>query len=136
MAAAYISQLKERIEGLKMMKELIAGDDGGNFREGSRGGRGVDGGGAVQSDPSLPVVDLREWDSGLELTLISGACKNLKLHETLSILEEEGAEVVSASISRAGDKVIHSIHAQERISRVGMETTRIRERLQDMLYSL
>ncbi|KAI4329555.1 hypothetical protein MLD38_027931 [Melastoma candidum] len=137
MATTYISQLKERIEGLKMMKELIAGDGGGHSGEGSRDGHAVDGGGAFQSDPNplLPVIDLREWESGLELTLIIGESRNFGLHEVLSILEEEGAEVMSASISRVGDKVIHSIHAQERISRVGVETTRICERLRDLLYS-
>ncbi|KAJ6411730.1 hypothetical protein OIU84_008331 [Salix udensis] len=46
---------------------------------------------------------------------------------------EEGAEVVSASYSTVGDKVFHTIHAQVRILRVGVETSRVWERLQELI---
>lgn len=60
----------------------------------------------------LPVIDLRDLGSSLELMLISGLNKNFMLYEVITVLEEEGAEVVSASVSTVGDKVFHSLHAQ------------------------
>ena len=60
----------------------------------------------------LPVIDLRDMGSSLEVMLISGLNKNFMLYEVISVLEEEGAEVVSASVSTVGDKVFHSLHAQ------------------------
>ncbi|KAI3429986.1 BHLH domain-containing protein [Psidium guajava] len=126
LAAEYIAQLKERIEKLKMKKEIAAG----------RGGQALDGGGVRRASP-LPVVNIRDWDSGLEVTLISGSgqSRSFMLYEVISILEEEGAEVVSASISNIGDKVFHTLHAQVRLSRVGVETSRVRQRLHELVYS-
>ncbi|XP_030531365.1 transcription factor bHLH168-like [Rhodamnia argentea] len=125
-AAEYIAQLKERIEKLQMKKELVAG----------RGGLSLDGGAAWPTS-TLPVVNIRDWDSGLEVTLISrcGTSRSFMLYEVISILEEEGAEVVSASISHIGDKVFHTLHAQVRLSRVGVETSRVSQRLHELVYS-
>ena len=51
--------------------------------------------------------------SSLKLVLISGLKKKLMLlHQVTNILEEEGAEVVSASFSVVGHKVFHIIHAK------------------------
>ncbi|KAF2314693.1 hypothetical protein GH714_030046 [Hevea brasiliensis] len=60
----------------------------------------------------LPMIELREMGSSIEVILISGLKKNFMLYEVITILEEEGAEVVSASFSTVGDKVFHTVHAQ------------------------
>ena len=63
----------------------------------------------------LPVIDLRDLGSSIEVIVISGLQKNFMLYEIISILEQEGAEVVSASFFTVGDKVFHTIHAQVHI---------------------
>ncbi|XP_034672672.1 transcription factor bHLH162-like isoform X1 [Vitis riparia] len=123
-AANYIKQLKERIEELKGRKELATRVSGTNNNL-------ID---AVMIGLRLPVIDLRDLGSSLEVMLISGLNKNFMLYEVISVLEEEGAEVVSASVSTVGDKVFHSLHAQVKISRVGVETSRVWQRLQELIY--
>ena len=59
-----------------------------------------------------PFFELRDHGLCLEVILISGRGKNFMLSEVISILEEEGAEVVSASFSVIGDKIFHTLHAQ------------------------
>lgn len=156
MAATYIKQLKDRIDGLKRRKDQLA------VRANSPIG-GMGAGPTASVGVKLPVIQLREWDSGLEVSLISGVNKNFRLYEAISILHEEGAEVVSASFSTIGDKIFHTLHAQVgqliisvsnhslikiqsghlnrlmnfvqvRISRVGIETSRVWQRLHELTY--
>lgn len=98
-AAAYIKHLKERIEKLKKIKEqamVISGANNNKIMMGLR----------------LPIVELRDLGSSIEVVLISGLKKNFMMYEVITIIEEEGAEVVSVSFSTVGDKVFHTIHAQ------------------------
>ncbi|BBH03830.1 hypothetical protein Prudu_014801 [Prunus dulcis] len=107
LASSYIKQLRERIENLKERKE-----------KGMRSQLGIDANSTIDADNAmmvrsrLPVLELRDSGSSIEVMLISGLNKNFMLFEVISVLEEEGAEVVSASFSTVGDKIFHSIHAQ------------------------
>jgi len=65
----------------------------------------------------LPIIDLRENGSSIEVILITGLQKNFMLSEVLSILQE-GAEVVGASFSAVGDKLFHTIHSQVYIQKI------------------
>ncbi|KAF8037184.1 hypothetical protein BT93_B0174 [Corymbia citriodora subsp. variegata] len=123
-ATAYINQLKERVEELKMRKELAMRSNGLS-KSGSRHPPSL----------SLPIVKLGFWDSGLEVMLISGVDKNFTLSEAISILKEEGAEAVCGNISAISDKVFHTIFAQVRLLRVGVDTSRICERLHQLVFS-
>ncbi|KAK9278846.1 hypothetical protein L1049_028425 [Liquidambar formosana] len=123
-AATYIKKLRERIEELKGMKQLAMGNTGistGNITE------------PMMAGLILPVVELRDLGSSLEVVLVSGLKKNFMLYEVIVILEEEGAEVVHASFSTVGDKIFHTIHAQVKISRVGVDTPRVWQRLQELI---
>nr|KJB30292.1 hypothetical protein B456_005G136000 [Gossypium raimondii] len=82
-----------------------------------------------------PVLELRDLGSSIELVLITGLNKNFMLYEVISIFEQEGAEVVSASFSTVGGKIFHTLHAQAKLSRVGVETTRVCQRLQELIKS-
>ncbi|KAE8124195.1 hypothetical protein FH972_019101 [Carpinus fangiana] len=124
LAASYIKQLRERGEELKGRKEQA-------MRIGSSSDTIND---KMKIGTKLPLIDLREFGSSIEVILITGLQKNFMLSEVLSILQEEGAEVVSASFSAVDDKVFHTIHAQVRISRLGVETSRARQRLQDLVF--
>ena len=117
-AAAYIKQLKERVDALKRRKE------GGGGRAATAGS------GAVR----MPVVEVRCQDGAtLDVVLISEAGRPLKLHEVITALEEEGAEVVSASFSVVGDKIFYTIHSQALSPRIGLDAARVSERLHDLL---
>ncbi|KAF3437049.1 hypothetical protein FNV43_RR19802 [Rhamnella rubrinervis] len=120
-AASYIKQLSGKIDKLKVEKEeAVKAKEGSNVN--------------IMIGSRLPVIELKDMGSSIEVILISGLNKNFMLSEVVSVLEEEGAEVVSASFSTVGGKVFHSLHAQVKISRVGVETTRVWQRLQDLIY--
>ncbi|KAA8542658.1 hypothetical protein F0562_023843 [Nyssa sinensis] len=123
-AAIYIKQLKERIEELQRRKELelknIATNNSSND--------------IMMLGPRLPVVELRDTGSGIEVLLISGLKKNFLLYKAIRIVEEEGAEIVSASFSTVADKVFHTLHAQVKVSRVGADTSNMYQRLQELVY--
>ena len=105
LAAAYIKHLRERIEKLKEMKEQVM-----KSMEASSSSNIMNKTASVGL--SLPVVELRDLGSSIEVVLITGLNKNFMLYEVISILEQEGAEVVSASFSTVGGKIFHSLHAQ------------------------
>lgn len=102
-STSYIKQLRERVEKLKSRKEQVIMSLGSSSNTIEK----------MKIGSKLPIIDLREFGSStIEVILITGLQKNFMLSEVLSILQEEGAEVVSASFSAVGDKVFHTIHAQ------------------------
>ncbi|KAI4303860.1 hypothetical protein MLD38_039447 [Melastoma candidum] len=135
-AAAYITQLKERIDSLKMRKELLMRNNGDQPHVGDYDTAMIDKSvyGSKRKRSAL-VIDLKEWDSGLDLTVISNENNKCMLYKVISILEEEGTEVVNASVSKVGNKFLHTIQAQVRICRLGVETTRVCQRLEDLACS-
>lgn len=70
------------------------------------------GGSGSNINNNMPVLELRDLGSSIEVMLISGVNKNFMLYEVITVLEEEGAEVVSANFSTVGDKIFHTVHAQ------------------------
>ncbi|KHN34305.1 hypothetical protein glysoja_016633 [Glycine soja] len=127
LATTYIKRLKERIEKLKGEKEkimnmMMSSNQNNNsiFNIGSQ----------------LPLLEIKDLGSGIEVMLISGLNKNFMLYEVISVLEEEGAEVVTANFSTVADKIFYTVHAQVKISRVGVEPTRVYQRLQELIAPL
>ncbi|KAF5205695.1 Transcription factor bhlh [Thalictrum thalictroides] len=117
-AAAYIKGLQERVEELKRKKQFLLGTTTNPMWGGIK----------------LPVLALRDMESSLEVVLISSSLhKNFMFYQVISILDEEGADVVNASFSTVGDKVFHTIHSQVRSSRVGVETSRLYQRLEELI---
>ncbi|KAE8719765.1 putative Polygalacturonase 2 [Hibiscus syriacus] len=108
LAAAYISHLRERIETLKKSKEesMKSVEPSGSITEST----------VARAPVSLrsPMVELRDLGSRIELVLITGLNRNFMLYQVISILEQEGAEVA-------------------KLSRVGIETTRACQRLQELI---
>ncbi|BAT79530.1 hypothetical protein LR48_Vigan04g058400 [Vigna angularis] len=122
LAARYIKQMRERIEKLKRQKEQAMLNQSSERK--------------MFVDTKLPIPELRDLGSGIEVMLVSGLNKTFMLYEVISVLEEEGAEVVTASFSTVGDKLFYVVHAQVKISRVGVETTRVKDRLQEFIAPL
>ncbi|KAH7856342.1 hypothetical protein Vadar_000328 [Vaccinium darrowii] len=136
--ATYIKQLKERVDELKARKAIAMGNNMNTSGSGSTDTNMIDREATASSMAEhfrLPVVELRELGSSLEVNLVTGLKKNFKLCEVISVLDEEGAEVVSANFSTVGDRVFHTIHAQVKVSRVGVETPRLYQRLKDLVCS-
>ncbi|GAB4845649.1 hypothetical protein Ancab_039050 [Ancistrocladus abbreviatus] len=126
-ATSYITQLRERVEQLKRKKEEAMSS---NKR--AKHNQVQDDRKAATEDMPLPVIKLRDFGSCLEFVLISGLQKRFMLYEVISVLQEEGAEVVSVNFSTSGNKVFHTLHAQVKSSRVGIEISRICERLHEL----
>ncbi|KAK9284755.1 hypothetical protein L1049_023932 [Liquidambar formosana] len=119
LATTHVKHLQERIEELKQAKELLKGD---NNRTQKR-----------KRGAIAPVINLRNFESALEVNLISGPDKKFMLHEVITALEEEGAEVIAASHCTVGDMVSYIIHSQAISSRIGIEPSRVDERLKKLI---
>lgn len=119
-AAAYIKQLKSRIDELRRRKQSRAGNGGSSSSSGNGKGNGE----------MLPVVEVRQQENAaVDVALVSEAGKPFKLHEVIAVLEQEGAEVVSASFSAVADKIFYTIHSQALCPRIGLDAARVAHRL-------
>ncbi|KAG5536856.1 hypothetical protein RHGRI_024329 [Rhododendron griersonianum] len=123
-AGTYIKLLEKRVEELKARRVALA--------MGNHDGTDNDGNTSIRIE--LPVVELREClGSSLEVVLITGLKKNFAISEAIVVIEDEGAEVVSASFSTVGDKVFHTLHAQVKVCRVGVDTAKVCQRLKELV---
>uniref|UniRef100_A0ACD5VF46 Uncharacterized protein n=1 Tax=Avena sativa TaxID=4498 RepID=A0ACD5VF46_AVESA len=125
-AAAYIKQLKGRIDELKRRKQ---GGGAGGCSSSSASGNKASSSTTAAPAASLPVIEVRHQDATLDVALVSEAGKPFKLHEVIAVLEQEGAEVVSASFSVVGDKIFYTLHSQALCPRIGLEADRVSQRL-------
>nr|QFU85211.1 bHLH10 [Diospyros kaki] len=136
-AATYIKQLKERRDELEARREAAAAASGQQLRINKKKKKNVvsdddDGDGGMMYGFRAPVVEFRELGSIIEAVLISGLKNKFMLCEVIRVLQDEGAEVVSASCCTKEDRVFHTLHAQVKVSRVGVETSRVYQRLQEL----
>ena len=97
-AAVYVSQLQKRMEELKQRKEQLEAEDI-SLQAMTRG-------------TISPVIDITDLGSAVEVNLIAGTDTKFALCDIISILEEEGAQVLSATYHNAGNKVLFSVHSQ------------------------
>nr|GLL41277.1 uncharacterized protein LOC109176442 [Ipomoea trifida] len=108
-ATNYIKQLESNINELKARKDSL----------------------------QLPVaiaVNESEGGESLEINIVCGSeNKKLKMDKVFRILQEEGAEVVSATNSTVGLKIYHTILCKAFSPRIGMDTIRIQERLNNFI---
>ncbi|KAG5536851.1 hypothetical protein RHGRI_024326 [Rhododendron griersonianum] len=123
-AGTYIKLLEKRVEELKARRAGLA--------MGNHDGMDNDNNTSIRIE--LPVVELREYlGSSLEVVLITGLNKNFAISEAIGVIEDEGAQVVSASFSAVGDKVFHTLHAQVKVCRVGVDTAKVCQRLKELV---
>ncbi|KAL6626574.1 hypothetical protein ACP70R_030300 [Stipagrostis hirtigluma subsp. patula] len=138
-AAAYIKKLKERVDELQEKKnsaQLVAGMRGGG------GGASTSAVATASAEEAAadeevvaPVVEVRHHpdESNLDVVLISSVERPFKLHEVITVLEEEGAEIINASYSVAGRKIFYTIHSRAFSPRIGIEVSRVSERLRELV---
>ncbi|XP_017216185.1 transcription factor bHLH162 [Daucus carota subsp. sativus] len=121
--AAYIKELKERIDELKVKKQLLTPMSSSSHTSSP-----------ASSSFIVPVVELRELgSSNIEVVVVSGLAKNFRLCDVISVLQEEGTDVISINVSSVGDRVFHTLHAQVKVCRVGVDITRVWQRLQELM---
>ncbi|PSR89590.1 Transcription factor bHLH36 like [Actinidia chinensis var. chinensis] len=123
-AVTYINQLTQRVDELKAKREIAMTNTCTNNN--TRDTR-------LFGTYELPVVELKDLGSIFEVVLITGLEKNFMMHQVISVLEDEGADVVSASFYTLGAKVFHTFHAQVKVSRFGVDTSRVYQRLQELI---
>ncbi|WVZ10705.1 hypothetical protein V8G54_015235 [Vigna mungo] len=113
LAATYIKHLRERIEKLKGEKEQAM-----KMMRTTQTNNGI-----FNIDSELPLLEIKELGSGIEVMLISGVNKNFMLYEVISVLEEEGVEVVAANFSTVDNKIFYTVHAQGISKASGIDCT-------------
>ncbi|XP_038992355.1 transcription factor bHLH168-like [Hibiscus syriacus] len=80
-----------------------------------------------------PVVSFRDWDSNLEVNLIIGLDMGFALSDFINILQEEGADILSATCHHVGDRAIYTILSQAIYPRIGIATSSVHERLKSLI---
>ena len=84
----YLKDLKKRIDELNAKKEEL------------------------KEDLVLPAIEMSEKGPILEVNLVTSLKKGFTLHEVISILEEEGAQVLSANYSTSKNRIFYTISSQ------------------------
>ncbi|XP_015163140.1 uncharacterized protein [Solanum tuberosum] len=125
-AITYIEKLKERVDVLKRRKDKIiaqgTSDDSNKFMPSTS-----------CTTIKIPMIEVRELGSTIEVILVSCLQKKFTMQEVIIILEQEGAQVVTANFSTIGNKVYYTIHAQVKITRLGVDASRVYSRLQNLI---
>ncbi|KAJ8622965.1 hypothetical protein MRB53_031494 [Persea americana] len=123
-AADYIKKTEKRINELKRKRDLVMAAEGIN----------KDTSGEMMTGLRLPIVELSDLGPILKVVLISGLENNVMLSDVITVLEEEGAEVVSANQYSVADSCFHVLHSQVSSSRVGYESERVHKRLKEIVH--
>nr|CAB3472542.1 unnamed protein product [Digitaria exilis] len=124
-AASYIKKLMERVDELEEKRSsaqllMAAATRGGSGSASTSAATTTTSGGARSSEEAAeesmeaPVVEVLQHHDGssLDVVLISSVERPFKLHEVVTVLEEEGAEIINANLSSAGRKIFHTIHCR------------------------
>ncbi|KAI3807041.1 hypothetical protein L1987_22961 [Smallanthus sonchifolius] len=131
---AYIEQLRKRIEVLKDKRDealRTVNDD----IESNRCCNVKDNRSVVSCEGVSPssTVEVQELDGGLKVTLISSSRRKVLFSKIISIVEDGGAEVVKGGYTTVGDKVIYTLHAKARVTRIGIEVTSVHQKLLELM---
>ncbi|KAL3511285.1 hypothetical protein ACH5RR_030686 [Cinchona calisaya] len=111
-SSTYVKILQKRIRELEAKKEELKSETSTSAK-----------------DSTLQAIEVIEKGSIVEVNLVTGLNKGFMLHEVINILEEEGAQILSANYSASTDRVFCTISSQAFSSRIGIETSRVHERL-------
>ncbi|KAL6658542.1 hypothetical protein ACP70R_004128 [Stipagrostis hirtigluma subsp. patula] len=124
-AVAYIKELKGRVDQLQQQRSSTAQIVDATMRGGGEGAStsaaGIREETNEEMDAAAPpaVVVLHQppdgASSGLDVAVVSGverALPYLMLHEVITVLEEEGAEVLNATLAVTGGKIFCTVHSR------------------------
>ncbi|GMJ03654.1 hypothetical protein like AT1G10586 [Hibiscus trionum] len=80
-----------------------------------------------------PVLSIRDLGSNLEVNMITGLNMGFALSDFINILQEEGADIISATCHHVGDRAIYTILSQAIYPRIGIATSSVHERLKTLI---
>ncbi|KAF7020088.1 hypothetical protein CFC21_033207 [Triticum aestivum] len=137
-AASYIKKLKERVDDLQHKKASaqamatllgVSGISTPTITATTSSGAGSpEGGKKLEAAPR--VVEVRQYDdASMEVRLICSMERPIKLHEVITILEEEGAVIINANHFVVVDRIFYTIHSRAFSTRIGIDVSRISERM-------
>ncbi|XVF44015.1 hypothetical protein PTKIN_Ptkin02bG0085800 [Pterospermum kingtungense] len=119
LATVYVNKLRQRVEELKQMKLQVEEE----CREMGTGASTIS-----------PVINITDLGSTLEVNVVTGLDGNFKLSDIMKILVEEGAEVIAAAANcNARDRIIYSVHCRALSPRIGIASSRVQERLDNLI---
>eukprot|EP00261_Vitis_vinifera_P038157 XP_019079400.1 PREDICTED: uncharacterized protein LOC109123581 [Vitis vinifera] len=113
----HVKQLQERVETLKQRKQILEATEET----------------AGSSGSSSPVITVKDLGFILEACVICGLKKKLMLHQVINVLVEEAAEVIAVSHSTVGGRIFYTIYFQAVSSRIGIEISRVHQRLKGLI---
>ncbi|KAJ4752773.1 basic helix-loop-helix (bHLH) DNA-binding superfamily protein [Rhynchospora pubera] len=143
-AASYITKLRSRIEKLKEVRRRISSSTANNYANANANDNDKRMGLTIGM---VPIIEVRCQNPNLEVVLIINnnsytdtsimypQCHKLTFYKVIRIIEEEGADVVNASLSSLADKLVYTIHSQIRNPRGGLEASRVSNRLRQWIYN-
>lgn len=101
-AVKYIKELEKKVNLAKEKKEKLEGKNKSSMNIES----------SSSSSSASPQLKIHQSGRSLEIILSSGLDNQYLFSETITILQEEGVEVVNASFSVSGSSVFQTFHAQ------------------------
>ncbi|XVF75440.1 hypothetical protein PTKIN_Ptkin13bG0189100 [Pterospermum kingtungense] len=121
LATSYIRQFQRQLEELRQRRMQL--------EEGNR---------TTSQTMIAPVVNITDSNSIMEVSLVTGSNMKVSLCDIISIVEQEGAEVLSVTYNNAGNMNVLSIHCQAAAvySRNGIESSRLLQRLRTLIEEL
>ncbi|XP_023531689.1 transcription factor bHLH162-like [Cucurbita pepo subsp. pepo] len=122
-AVKYIKELEKKVNLAKEKKEKLEGKNKSSMNIESS-----------SSSSASPQLKIHQSGRSLEIILSSGLDNQYLFSETISILQEEGVEVVNASFSVSGSSVFQTFHAQLEGSMIEFEAAKVTERLKRLVY--
>ncbi|KAF7026634.1 hypothetical protein CFC21_038737 [Triticum aestivum] len=141
-AVSYIKKLKERVDELQHRKssaKAMAAARGASGASTPATTPTTSGGAGSQEqekhwEASAPVVEVRQHDdTSMDVVLVCGTERPIMLHKVITILEEEGADVINANQSVATHKIFYTIHCRAFSSRIGINVSSVSGRLRDVV---
>ncbi|XP_021734139.1 uncharacterized protein LOC110700864 [Chenopodium quinoa] len=110
-ATNYIVGLRERVENLNQRRDqLMVNQEGTSNTENLSCNDTTM---MTNNSGLIPTsIEVKDLGSVIEVQIVVQRDCEIKLHEVIRVLEEEGAEVVDATFSTHGNYVLHTLHAR------------------------
>jgi hypothetical protein len=105
-ATSYIKKLQTNLERMKEKKDRLMGMEKPNESMSSNSS------GVMAMGIRSAQIEIHQNGAALEVVLITGLDCQFMFNETIRVLYEEGAEIVSASFTVVEDTVFHTIHSK------------------------
>ncbi|OMP02717.1 hypothetical protein COLO4_10879 [Corchorus olitorius] len=115
-ARVYITRLQRHIEELSQRRMQLAEEEANN-----------------RATTISPVLNITEFNSIMEINLITGSNVAFTLTDIISIIEEEGGQLLNVTYNTAGNTNILSIRCQAVYARIGIESSSLLQRLRTMI---